>query len=69
MGVMGGLFQINPIWIFGPYNPAQVSAGSQPDWYMGWSDGMTRLFPAVGDRARRLHDPGGVLGHGRRSSR
>ena len=24
---------------FGPYNPAQVSAGSQPDFYMGWSDG------------------------------
>ena len=43
---MGGLFQINPIWNFGPYNPAQISAGSQPDFYMGWSDGMARLFPA-----------------------
>ena len=46
MGMMGGLFQINPIWNFGPYNAAQVSAGSQPDFYMGWSDGMARLFPA-----------------------
>jgi ubiquinol-cytochrome c reductase cytochrome b subunit len=46
MGLMGGLFQINPIWNLGPYNPAQVSAGSQPDFYMGWSDGMARLFPA-----------------------
>jgi ubiquinol-cytochrome c reductase cytochrome b subunit len=44
-GIMGGLFQINPIWNVGPYNPAHVSAGSQPDWYMGWSDGMARLFP------------------------
>jgi ubiquinol-cytochrome c reductase cytochrome b subunit len=44
--VMGGVFQINPIWNFGPYNPAQISAGSQPDFYMGWSDGMARLFPA-----------------------
>ena len=23
-----------------------MSAGSQPDFYMGWSDGMARLFPA-----------------------
>ena len=50
---MGGLFQINPIWNFGPYNPAQVSAGSQPDFYMGWfSDGMARHLPGLGDRAR-----------------
>ncbi|MCW2720892.1 ubiquinol-cytochrome c reductase cytochrome b subunit [Pseudonocardia sp.] len=46
IGLMGGLFQINPIWNFGPYNPAHISAGSQPDFYMGWSDGMARLFPA-----------------------
>jgi ubiquinol-cytochrome c reductase cytochrome b subunit len=46
LGIMGGVFQINPIWNFGPYNPAQISAGSQPDFYMGWSDGMARLFPA-----------------------
>ncbi|MGI8879997.1 MAG: cytochrome bc1 complex cytochrome b subunit [Jatrophihabitans sp.] len=43
---IGGLAQINPIWIFGPYNPAQVSAGSQPDWYMAFLDGSTRLFPS-----------------------
>jgi ubiquinol-cytochrome c reductase cytochrome b subunit len=46
MGLMGGLLQINPIWHLGPYNPSQISAGSQPDFYMGWSDGMARLFPA-----------------------
>ncbi|RAS67379.1 menaquinol-cytochrome c reductase cytochrome b subunit precursor [Lentzea atacamensis] len=45
LGLMGGLFQINPIWLFGPYNPAHVSAGSQPDWYIGWLDGSTRLWP------------------------
>jgi ubiquinol-cytochrome c reductase cytochrome b subunit len=44
--VMAGVFQINPIWNFGPYNPSQVSAGSQPDWYMAWADGMLRIFPA-----------------------
>jgi ubiquinol-cytochrome c reductase cytochrome b subunit len=44
--LMAGLFQINPIWNFGPYNPAHVSAGSQPDFYMAWTDGMGRLWPA-----------------------
>jgi Lsr2 len=44
--MMGGLFQINPIWNLGPYNPVHVSPGSQPDFYMGWSDGRARLFPA-----------------------
>jgi ubiquinol-cytochrome c reductase cytochrome b subunit len=43
---LAGLFQINPIWLYGPYNPAQVSSGSQPDWYMGFLDGSTRIFPA-----------------------
>ncbi|MCK2240118.1 MULTISPECIES: cytochrome bc complex cytochrome b subunit [unclassified Crossiella] len=46
IALMGGLFQINPIWNFGPYNAAQVSAGSQPDWYMAWTDGLVRLWPA-----------------------
>ena len=46
LALMGGLFQINPIWNYGPYDPAQVSAGSQPDWYMGFTDGIIRLWPA-----------------------
>ena len=29
---LGGVFQINPIWIYGPFDPAQVSAASQPDF-------------------------------------
>ena len=37
--------QINPIWLYGPYEPYDVSAGSQPDWYMMFLDGSTRLFP------------------------
>ncbi|MDT7664655.1 MAG: ubiquinol-cytochrome c reductase cytochrome b subunit [Pseudonocardiales bacterium] len=44
--LMAGVFQINPIWNFGPYNPAHISAGSQPDWYMGFTDGMPRLWPS-----------------------
>ena len=46
MAMMGGIFQINPIWNLGPYNPAQISSGSQPDFYMWFSEGMARMFPA-----------------------
>ena len=46
MGLMGGLLQINPIWNLGPYNPSQVAAGSQPDFYLMWTDGLIRLWPA-----------------------
>jgi len=45
VALMGALFQINPIWLYGPYDAAQVSAGSQPDWYMGWLDGAVRIMP------------------------
>lgn len=43
--LMGALLQINPVWNFGPYNPSQVTAGSQPDWYMGWVEGAIRIIP------------------------
>ncbi|MEV6068519.1 cytochrome bc complex cytochrome b subunit [Nocardia sp. NPDC052001] len=46
VAIMGGILQINPIWNLGPYNPSQVSAGTQPDFYMMWTDGFLRLFPA-----------------------
>jgi ubiquinol-cytochrome c reductase cytochrome b subunit len=45
LGLMGALMTINPVWRFGPYNPAEVTAGSQPDWYMGWPDGALRIMP------------------------
>ncbi len=44
--LMGGTMQINPVWKYGPYNPAQITAGSQPDWYMGWVEGALRIMPA-----------------------
>jgi ubiquinol-cytochrome c reductase cytochrome b subunit len=43
--LMGGLMQINPVWTYGPYNPAEVTAGSQPDWYMGFVEGGIRIMP------------------------
>ena len=42
---LGGLVQINPIWIYGPFEAARSSAGTQPDWYVGWLDGALRLWP------------------------
>ncbi len=43
--LLGGVAQINPIWLYGPFRPAEVSSASQPDWYMGWLDGALRLYP------------------------
>jgi ubiquinol-cytochrome c reductase cytochrome b subunit len=43
--LMAALVTINPIWMYGPYDPSPVTAGSQPDWYMGFADGALRLFP------------------------
>jgi ubiquinol-cytochrome c reductase cytochrome b subunit len=45
VSLMGALMTINPVWRFGPYNPAEVTAGSQPDWYMGIAEGLLRIMP------------------------
>ena len=44
---LGAVASINPVWLYGPYNPGQISAGSQPDWYMGWLDGLVRMSPPI----------------------
>ncbi len=46
LGALGGLAQINPIWLYGPFDPAFVASPAQPDWFLGWLDGALRLFPA-----------------------
>ena len=43
--LMGALFTINPVWMYGSYDPSPVTAGAQPDWYMGWLDGAVRMTP------------------------
>jgi ubiquinol-cytochrome c reductase cytochrome b subunit len=47
--LMAALVTINPIWLYGPYSPSPVTAGSQPDWYMGFADGALRLFPGFAE--------------------
>lgn len=46
IALIASLFTINPIWNYGPYDPSPVSAGTQPDWYIGFADGMLRLIPS-----------------------
>jgi ubiquinol-cytochrome c reductase cytochrome b subunit len=63
---LGGLVQINPIWLWGPYETALGTNGAQPDWYLGWLIGGLRLMPGfdvtIGD-ATVIPNPfwGGVL--------
>ncbi len=46
VALAGTFAQINPIWLYGPYNPLAISAGSQPDFYMGFLEGALRVMPA-----------------------
>ena len=55
---LGGLAQINPVWLYGPYKVSNVSSASQPDWYMGWLDGALRVFPGWETRAFGYEIPG-----------
>jgi ubiquinol-cytochrome c reductase cytochrome b subunit len=43
--LLGGLAQINPVWHYGPYEPALGTVGAQPDWYMGFVEGALRIWP------------------------
>ena len=58
--LMGALLSINPVWKYGPYDPSKVTAGSQPDWYMGWPDGALRIMP--GWESHLFGAPGGLPG-------
>lgn len=57
LAALGGLVQIDPVWVYGPYNPIAILPGAQPDWYMGWIEGAMRLFPGVHVRGQVLWIP------------
>jgi ubiquinol-cytochrome c reductase cytochrome b subunit len=42
---ISAIASVNPIWAYGPYRPDQVSTDAQPDWYMGFSEGLIRIMP------------------------
>ena len=43
----GGVLQINPVWLYGPYHDYIISSGAQADWYVLWIQGALRLMPGV----------------------
>lgn len=45
IALMAATMQINPVWNYGSYDPAPISAGAQPDWYMLFLEGALRLMP------------------------
>ncbi|WP_338702346.1 cytochrome bc complex cytochrome b subunit [Streptomyces sp. Q6] len=46
LALMGAVATINPVWAFGPYRTDLVTTGAQPDWYLGFSEGLIRVMPA-----------------------
>src|SRR5215467_1312080 len=46
LALLSTFAQINPIWLYGPYNPSGITAGSQPDFYLGPLEGALRIMPA-----------------------
>jgi len=44
---LGALVQINPVWLWGPYDPWIATSPAQPDWYIGWLEGALRMGPAL----------------------
>jgi ubiquinol-cytochrome c reductase cytochrome b subunit len=46
LAILATFAQINPIWLYGPYSPVQISSASQPDWYLGILEGALRVMPA-----------------------
>jgi ubiquinol-cytochrome c reductase cytochrome b subunit len=48
---VSAIASVNPIWAYGPYRPDQVSTDAQPDWYMGFSEGLIRIMPGWEIRA------------------
>ncbi|MER5644004.1 ubiquinol-cytochrome c reductase cytochrome b subunit [Streptosporangium sp. NPDC002524] len=46
VALLGTFAQINPVWLYGPYKPSDISAASQPDFYLAFLDGSLRLMPS-----------------------
>ena len=65
---LGGLVQINPIWLWGPYQTWLGTNGAQPDWYLGWLSARSGSCPASTSRSAQNGHPEPVLGR-RRCSR
>ncbi|MFG2793290.1 cytochrome bc complex cytochrome b subunit [Streptomyces sp. NPDC048419] len=45
LSIVAAVASINPVWVYGPFRPDQVSTGAQPDWYLGFAEGLVRVMP------------------------
>ncbi len=45
IAAMGAVFEINPVWLYGPYDSGAATSLAQPDWYIGFLEGSLRLMP------------------------
>jgi ubiquinol-cytochrome c reductase cytochrome b subunit len=45
LALLAGLVQINPVWLWGPYQASVVTTNAQPDWYVMFLEGALRLMP------------------------
>ncbi|MEU5292898.1 cytochrome bc1 complex cytochrome b subunit [Streptomyces umbrinus] len=45
IALISAVASINPVWSYGPYRADQVSTGAQPDWYLGFAEGLVRIMP------------------------
>ena len=45
LSVIAAVATVNPVWVYGPFRPDQVSTGAQPDWYLGFAEGLVRVMP------------------------
>jgi ubiquinol-cytochrome c reductase cytochrome b subunit len=43
--LIAAVASVNPVWSYGPYRADQVSTGAQPDWYLGFAEGLVRVMP------------------------
>lgn len=51
---MGAIFDVNSIWLYGPYAEAGATSFAQPDWYIGFLEGSVRLMPPWETRIGRF---------------
>lgn len=61
LALLAGLFQINQVWLYGPYDATTVSSPAQPDWYIGWIEGALRLGPPWEFRILGVYIPSALL--------
>ncbi|MGW2937868.1 cytochrome bc1 complex cytochrome b subunit [Streptomyces sp. NPDC001156] len=45
IALVAAVATVNPIWVYGPFRADQVSTGAQPDWYLGFAEGLVRIMP------------------------